>query len=79
MMILVEILVEILMVISKDHYDLNSMSIIYGFVLKEFKISQQLVRFVLNWCERGKGFRPDWATKVVYFEKTLHFARKKSK
>ena len=70
MMILVEILVEILMVISKDHYDLNSMSIIYGFVLKEFKISQQLVRFVLNWCERGKGFRPDWATKVVYFEKT---------
>ena len=68
MMILVEILVEILMVISKDHYDLNSMSIIYGFVLKEFKISQQLVRFVLNWCERGKGFRPDWATKVVYFE-----------
>ena len=38
MMILVEILVEILMVISKDHYDLNSMSIIYGFVLKEFKI-----------------------------------------
>ena len=67
MMILVEILVEILMVISKDHYDLNSMSIIYGFVLKEFKIrlkSQQLVRFVLNWCERGKGFRPDWATKV---------------
>ena len=68
MMILVEILVEILMVISKDHYDLNSMSIIYGFVLKEFKISQQLVRFVLNWCERGKGFRPDWATKVVHFE-----------
>ena len=73
MMILMEILVEILMVISKDHYDLNSMSIIYGFVLKEFKIrlkSQQLVRFVLNWCERGKGFRPDWATKVVYFELT---------
>ena len=64
---LVEILLVILMAISKDHYDLNSLSVNYWFVLKECKIrfkSQQLVRFVLNWCERGKGFRPDWATKV---------------
>ena len=35
---LVEILLVILMVISKDHYELNSLSVNYWFVLKEFKI-----------------------------------------
>ena len=24
-------------------------------------------RFVLKWCERGKGLKPDWATKGIEF------------
>ena len=28
-------------------------------------------RFVLKWCERGRGLKPDWATKGIEF---LYFA-----
>ena len=28
-------------------------------------------RFVLEWCERGRGLRPDWAVKGLEF---LYFA-----
>ena len=28
-------------------------------------------RFVVKWCERGKGLKPDWATKGIEF---LYFA-----
>ena len=30
-----------------------------------------LFRFVLEWCERGRGLRPDWALKGLEF---LYFA-----
>jgi hypothetical protein len=30
-----------------------------------------LIRFVLEWCERGRGLRPDWAVKGLEF---LYFA-----
>ena len=33
-------------------------------VLNNFSSS---LRFVLAWCERGKGLRPDWATKGIEF------------
>ena len=26
-----------------------------------------MFRFVLKWCERGKGLKPDWATKGIEF------------
>ena len=28
-------------------------------------------RFILEWCERGRGLKPDWATKGIEF---LYFA-----
>ena len=28
-------------------------------------------RFVLKWCERGRGLKPDWATKGIEF---IYFA-----
>ena len=33
--------------------------------------SQQWMRFVLAWCDKGRGLKPDWATKGIEF---LHFA-----
>ena len=26
-----------------------------------------IIRFVLAWCERGRGLRPDWAVKGMEF------------
>lgn len=35
------------------------------------QFSMQWMRFVVKWCERGKGLKPDWATKGIEF---LYFA-----
>ena len=44
----------------RSHYLANQNVFLY----KEY-------RFVLEWCERGKGLKPDWATKGIEF---LYFA-----
>ena len=31
------------------------------------KISIQWMNFVLKWCERGRGLKPDWASKGLDF------------
>ena len=31
------------------------------------KISLQWMSFVLKWCERGRGLKPDWASKGLDF------------
>jgi len=31
------------------------------------QFSTQWMRFVLKWCERGKGLKPDWAAKGIEF------------
>jgi len=35
------------------------------------QFSIQWIRFILEWCERGRGLKPDWATKGIEF---LYFA-----
>ena len=33
--------------------------------------NKNINRFILEWCERGRGLKPDWATKGIEF---LYFA-----